>query len=137
MKLSDEDKKLYVYDSEYNHKYVLNYERSSEEYLINRLEFNSSNGLNQFKDDDIVCCYLHNNDRLPFNSSISSKWKVHPMSLGMSTDTSFDSNGEMTIISLPMNDAKYERGYYQVTVKYSLDRDIQHQFKNTSIIRIS
>ena len=118
-------------------KYILNYEKSSEEYLLNRLEFNTSEGFNQFKTDDIVCCYLHNNDRLPFNASISSKWKIHPMSLGMSTDTSFDSNGEMTIISLPMNDAKYERGYYQVTVKYSLDRDIQHQFKNTSIIRIS
>jgi hypothetical protein len=118
-------------------KYVLNYSRSSEEYLINRLEFNSSMGLNQFNDDDIVCCYLHNNDRLPFNVDISSKWKISPMSLGMSTDTHFDSNGEMTIISLPKNDSKYERGYYQVTVKYSLDRDIQHQFKNTSILRIS
>ena len=85
----------------------------------------------------MILFVVHNNDRLPFNASISSKWKIHPMSLGMSTDTSFDSNGEMTIISLPMNDAKYERGYYQVTVKYSLDRDIQHQFKNTSIIRIS
>ena len=118
-------------------KYILNYEKSSEEYLINRLEFNTSEGFNQFKTDDIVCCYLHNNDRLPFNASISSKWNIHPMSLGMSTDTSFKSNGEMTILSLPKNDAKYERGYYKVTVKYSLDRDIQHQFKNTSTIRIS
>ena len=120
-----------------NNKYILNYEKSSEEYLINRLEFNTSEGFNQFKTDDIVCCYLHNNDRLPFNASISSKWNIHPMSLGMSTDTSFESNGEMTILSLPKNDAKYERGYYKVTVKYSLDRDIQHQFKNTSTIRIS
>ena len=120
-----------------NNKYILNYEKSSEEYLINRLEFNTSEGFNQFKTDDIVCCYLHNNDRLPFNGSISSKWNIHPMSLGMSTDTSFESNGEMTILSLPKNDAKYERGYYKVTVKYSLDRDIQHQFKNTSTIRIS
>jgi len=137
LKLQDKDKKLYVYDEFNKHKYILNYERSSEEYLINRLEFNSSNGFNQFKTDDIVCCYLYNNDRLPFNASISSKWNIHPMSLGMSTDTSFESNGEMTILSLPKNDAKYECGYYKVTVKYSLDRDIQHQFKNTSTIRIS
>ena len=118
-------------------KYILNYEKSSEEYLINRLEFNTSEGFNQFKTDDIVCCYLHNNDRLPFNASISSKWKIEPMSLGMTLGTTFESNGEMTILSLPKNDAKYERGYYKVTVKYSLDRDIQHQFKNTSTIRIS
>jgi len=59
------------------------------------------------------------------------------MSLGMSTDTSFESNGEMTILSLPMNNSKYESGYYKITVKYSLDRDIQHQFKNINTIRIS
>ena len=137
LQLKDKYKKIYIYDEFNKHKYILNYERSSEEYLINRLEFNSSNGFNQFKTDDIVCCYLHNNDRLPFSANISSKWDIHPMSLGMSTDTSFESNGEMTILSLPKNDVKYERGYYKVTVKYSLDRDIQHQFKNTSTIRIS
>ena len=120
-----------------NNKYILNYEKSSEEYLINRLEFNTSEGFNQFNNDDIVCCYIHNNDRLPFNANISTKWKIEPMSLGMSIGTEFTSNGEMTILSLPTNNSKYENGYYKVTVKYSLDRDIQHQFKNTNIIRIS
>lgn len=127
----DEDKIKYV------DEYILKYERSSEEYLLNRLEFNNSNGVNQFNDDDIISCFIYNNDRLPFNSNISSKWSITPMSLGMSNNTQFESNGEMTILSLPKNNSKYERGYYKVTVRYSLDRDIQHQFKNTSTIRVS
>lgn len=136
LKLLNNDYKKYLNGVSGN-QYILNYERSSEEYLINRLEFNSSEGYNQFNNDDIVCCYLYNNDRLPFNGSISSKWKIEPMSLGMSLGKQFDSNGEMTIISLPKNNSKYETGYYKITVKYSLDRDIQHQFKHTSTIRIS
>jgi hypothetical protein len=136
LKILDINKKISFINSK-NIKYVLNYERSSEEYLLNRYEYNSSHGKNQFNNDDIICGFIYNNDRLPFNSSISSKWNIHPMSLGMSTDVSFDSNAELTIISLPHNDNKYENGYYQINVRYSLDRDIQHQFKNTSVIRVS
>lgn len=117
--------------------YKLKYNKSSKEYLINRFEFISSNGNNHFKDDDIIACYINNNDRLAFNPYISSKWSISPMSLGMSTDSKFNSNAEMTILSMPKNDNKYQRGYYKVTVKYSLDRDIQHQFKNTSTLLIS
>jgi hypothetical protein len=57
LKLKDDDKKKIL-----NDKYILKYEKSSEEYLLNRLEFNTSNGFNQFKNDDIICCYLHNFD---------------------------------------------------------------------------
>ena len=135
--LIDKTNKIMRFDSATdNEAYILKYEKTSQEYLINRLEFISSNGINHFNDDDIVCCYIHNNDVLPFNSDISSKWSVTPMSIGMNTDISYESNGEMTVISLPMSSAKYQHGYYKVTVRYSLDRDIQHQFKNTSTILI-
>ena len=117
--------------------YKLKYVKSSKEYLINRFEFISSNGYNHFKNDDIIACYINNNDRLPFNPYISSKWSISPMSLGMSVESKFESNGEMTILSMPKNDNKYQKGYYKVTVKYSLDRDIQHQFKNTSTLMVS
>ena len=104
---------------------------------MNRLEFLSSYGLNQFKDDDIIACYVHNNNRLPINPYISSKWLIKPMSLGMTEDSSFDSNAEMTILSMPKNDNKYQKGYYKATIKYSLDRDIQHQFKDSVTFRVS
>jgi hypothetical protein len=136
LKLNDIDKKKVLTGGSLNDKYVLRFNKSSEEYLLNRFEFNTSEGFNQFNNDDLICCYVYNNDRLPFNASISSKWKVEPMSLGMSLGTTFDSNGEMTLISLPKNNSKYERGYYKVSVKYSLDRDIQHQFKHTATIKV-
>jgi hypothetical protein len=136
LKILEEDK-VKEFNGNLNDTYVLKYNRSSEEYLLNRLEFNASEGYNQFNNDDIICCYVHNNDRLPFNGNISSKWKIEPMSLGMSLGTQFDSNGEMTILSLPKNNSKYESGYYNVSVKYSLDRDIQHQFKYTTKIKIN
>lgn len=135
--IPDENKRM-EFDSKFNNThYVLKHHASSEEFLLNRMEFISSNGFNQFKDTDIITCYVHNNDRLPINPYISSKWKITPLSLGMGDETIFDSNAEMTILSIPKNDSKYQKGYYKVTVKYSLDRDVQHQFKNTSTFRIS
>ena len=54
----------------------------------------------------------------------------------MNIDSEFTSNSEISILSLPKNDNKYQKGYYNITVKYSLDRDVQHQFKNTSNIKV-
>lgn len=137
LEIDDLNKRMEFMNNTNEFKYILKYDRTSQEYLINRLEFVSSNGINQFKDDDIICGYIHNNDVLPFSSEIGSKWSVSPMSIGMNTDMNYESNAEMTVISLPKNSTKYQKGYYKVTVRYSLDRDIQHQFKNTSTIKVS
>jgi len=130
--LEQEDKTKYL-----NDLIMMKYERSSKEFLINRMEYISTNGINHFLNDDIICAYMINNDRLPIRIDISSKWRVYPMSLGMDKSSDFESNAEMTIISMPYNDNKYQKGYYKATVRYSLDRDLQHQFKDTAIFRIS
>ncbi len=135
LSIPDNKKKIQIKTS--GETYVFNYEKSSNEYLINRFEYISSHGVNQFKNDDIIACYIYNNDRLPFASRINSKWNIKPMSLGMSTSKSFESNGEMTILSLPFNNNTYEKGYYNVDIRYSIDRDIQHQFKHNTKIRVS
>lgn len=137
LEINEINKRMEFMNNTNEFKYILKYDRTSQEYLINRLEFISSNGINQFKDDDIICGYIHNNDVLPFSSEIGSKWSISPMSIGMDTDMNYESNAEMTVISLPKNSSKYQKGYYKVTVRYSLDRDVQHQFKNTSTIKVS
>ena len=130
--LEQEDKIKYL-----NDLIMMKYERSSKEFLINRMEYISANGINHFLNDDIICAYMMNNDRLPIRIDISSKWRIYPMSLGMDKTSDFESNAEMTIISMPYNDNKYQKGYYKATVRYSLDRDLQHQFKDTTTFRIS
>lgn len=119
-----------------NYNYVLKYERSSKEFLINRMDYNSANGYNHFNNNEIIAARMINNDRLPIRMDISSKWKITYASLGMSLSEEFESDAETTIISMPMNDNKYQRGYYNATIKYSLDRDLQHQFKNTATFRV-
>jgi len=136
LNIDDSNKEMEFFSKTLNYHYILRYERTSQEYLLNRLEFISSNGLNHFNNDDIICCYVHNNDMLPFNADISSKWSIKPMSIGMHNNMSYDSNGELTILSLPKQSSKYQKGYYKIDVRYSLDRDIQHQFKNTSTILV-
>lgn len=137
LKVPESQKTLSFIGYNTNTSYTLMYERSSNEYLLNRLEFISSNGYNHFKTDDIIACYVHNNNRLPFTPYISSKWNIIPMSIGMSMSSQFESNSEMTILSMPANNNKYESGYYNINVRFSLDRDIQHQFKNSAQILIS
>lgn len=132
--IPNELKKFVLPSNEFN--YYLVHEKSSKEFLINRFEYISKRGKNQFKYDDIICGRIMNNDRLPYNPFISAKWKISPMSIGMNVDSEFTSNSEISILSLPKNDNKHQKGYYKVTVRYSLDRDVQHQFKNTSTIKI-
>ena len=131
IRLENEDKIKYL-----NNIIMMKYERSSKEFLINRMEYISSNGINHFMNDDIICTYLVNNDRLPIRTDISSKWRISPMSLGMNKTSDFESNAEMTIVSLPYNDNKYQSGYYKATVRYSLDRDLQHQFKDSATFMV-
>jgi len=132
--IPNELKQMILPGDEFN--YYLRHEKSSKEFLINRFEYISKNGNKQFNYDDIICGRIMNNDRLPYNPYISAKWKITPMSLGMKHDSEFTSNSEISILSLPKNDNKYQKGYYNITVKYSLDRDVQHQFKNTTNIKV-
>ena len=42
----------------------------------------------------------------------------------------------MTILSLPTNDNEYYKGYYNINVRYCIDKYNQHQFKNIAKILI-
>ena len=116
--------------------FVLQYERSSKEFLINRMKYISTNGYNHFNNNELICVRMTNNNRLPIRTDISAKWNIHGMSLDMNLNNEFESNAETTIIGLPKDDNKYQKGYYNVTVRYSLDRDLQHQFKDTGTFRV-
>jgi hypothetical protein len=129
--IPEKSKVMYLDDD-----YMIKYVKSSKEFLINRMKYMSANGYNHFSDNEIICAKMTNNDRLPIRTDISAKWNIHGMSLGMNFKNEFESSAETTIIGLPKNDNKYQKGYYNVTVRYSLDRDLQHQYKDTGTFRV-
>ena len=120
-----------------NTNYVLEYKDKIKTLLINRMKYISGEGVNHFDKSCLVACKILNNNNLPVNIYNSSKWEITPMSLNMNRSERFNSNAEMTIFSLPMNNNEYQSGYYNVDVRYCLDKNVQHQFKKTGKIRIN
>lgn len=131
IKIRENDKLLYIDDT-----LMIKYEKHAKQFLINRMYYVSANGYNHFNDDELICATLCNNDRLPIRADVSSKWNISGMSLGMDLKNEFESNAEKTIIGINKNDNKYQKGYYNVIVRYSIDRDLNHQFKNAGTFRV-
>lgn len=116
--------------------YILKLIGSSNEFLINRMVFEENNGINHFDKDKMIVAKLENNNKLPVNIFNSSKWEITPKSIGMDNNLKINSNQNMALISFPNNDNVYPKGYYDVKIRYSLDKNIQHQLEKDGIIRI-
>ena len=82
--------------------------------------FKDSNGINIFNTDDIIVSTVNNVD-LPFILELGSHWNFKPYSLGMRKEANVYSNTNSAIISLGNDNNYYEPGYYDVSVRYSLD----------------
>lgn len=121
------EKELKIKSKKEDKTYILNYVKSGNEFLINRMNYINSEGKNQFLDDDIIVATLANNDRLPVNVMKGSKWKVSPLTIGVTSDSETKSDNEMVIIKCPSKSNSYSKGYYDITVRYSVDRNIQNQ----------
>ena len=106
--------------------YTLTYSRSDRKLLINRFVYNPSNGINHFTDEDIIVASLKNNDKLSFKLSNGSKWIISPLSLKTDNVDTITSNTELCILSISNKFSKYESGYYNVSIQYSVDDYIQH-----------
>ena len=121
--------------------YEFEYEKSDKKFLINRfiltypsdtrnpiIEFDKCEnhpeltwGYNHFNDKDIIAFYLETNHKLPYKVGLSSKWEIKPMSSGMSNECKVESKSEIAIVSIGNTNFKYERGYYDIVCKYSID----------------
>lgn len=114
-----------------NNKYVLRHVISKKLFLINRMKFIESKGVNHFSKDDLIVCSLENNSMLPTNFELHSKWEIHPLSFGVDSSIKILGNGNMSILSIPKNDNAYNKGYYEIMVNYSLNRS----FINNQVIK--
>lgn len=115
--------------------YTLKHFRSDNIFLINRMEIEYTNGENHFKVDDIITCEI-TNVNLPFILSLGSKWTFTKVSLGGTSISPVTSKTNTAIVSIDKSQYKYVKGYYDVTVEYSIDDYYQHNRNLTGRFRI-
>lgn len=100
--------------------------RSDNKWLINRMIYIDSEGVNHFDTTDIIVGTI-NNIELPFILVDGTKWIISPFSLGMQHDTTVTSTTNAFLMSIGDGKTGYDRGYYDVTVVYSLDGTVKNQ----------
>ena len=126
-----------VFVSETGQQYKLMRTASVKKFLINRYIYSSKNGKYHFNTDDIIVGKVLNNERLPIDIFKSSKWELTPVSFAVDKNAhTSTSNIDMCIFDVPMYNDEYVKGYYDVTYRYSLDRNSTQQYKKYGTILI-
>lgn len=118
-----------------NKTYKLKHVASDNKFLINRMTLKDSGGVNIFNTDDIIVSTINNID-MPFILELGSRWNFKPFSLGMNKEANVYSNTNSAIISMGKGNIKYECGYYDVNVRYSLDGNTQEQITKRARILV-
>lgn len=104
-----------------NKRYKLKYSFSKKMFLINRMKINYvKDGKNHFNMNDIIVCTLYNNKMLPSNINLSTKWEIKPLSYKLDSSLNIHSNSNICILSCDKSN-KYNPGYYNISISYSLD----------------
>jgi len=103
-----------------NSNYNFHKLKSDELFLINRMILVYDNGIHKFSTDDIISLDINNID-LPFILSLGTKWTIKNISIGSEYVDEITSKTNTAIVSIPENQVKYAKGFYDVTVSYTLD----------------
>lgn len=115
--------------------YKVKHMSSDNKWLINRMEYISTKGINRFKPSDIIVGTI-NNVELPFMLLHGTKWSIKPFSLKMENDAEVHSNTNTFLMSLGGDNSGYESGYYNIIVRYSLDGVIQNEVEHKTRILV-
>ena len=124
-----EDKELDLNYKSYkiaNYNIYLKYVRSDDKFLINRMEFVNMNGIYHFNNNDIIVAKLNNFSNIPFKLSYGSKWKIQPLGIGNESYDVIESNTNFAILSVKESNINNSKGYYSVSVSYSIDNFINN-----------
>ena len=114
---------------------TVEYQKSDNKWLINRMEYIDAAGVNHFLSTDIIVGTV-NNVELPFILTHGCRWSISPFSLGMQPDSEVESSSNTFIMSLGGDNTGYDPGYYNITVRYSLDGTVQNQRKHVARILV-
>lgn len=133
-KINGTDSETLYYDKIDTYKLI--YQKSNDKFLINRMDVIPVEGKKHFSQNDIIVSTIDskmnkNNiqNKVEFKMDYGSKWIFKPASLKMNNFAEVNSNSELAIISIGNSNIKYEKGYYDINVNYSLDGNIQNSTK--------
>lgn len=122
--------------------YYFKYIKSDNKFLVNRMLFVPNEGKNHYNTDDIIVASISPkmDKNLPFNVEFKldygSHWVFKPMSLRMNKTAEVKSNTKMAIMSIGESNIRYERGYYDLIVNYSIDGNTQNIYEMKSRILV-
>ena len=94
--------------------------KSDDIFLINRMLLVPDNGDHKFTTDDIVIASI-DNINLPYIFSLGTKWRFKNVSIGSEYVEDVTSKTNTAIMSIPNNQVKYAKGFYDVIVTYTID----------------
>lgn len=130
------DKEIYFKGESTNRCYKLVHYKSGRSFLVNRMRFLNANGINHFTGDDIIAARLVSNSHLLTDINAGSKWYLKGMSAGMPQGTVTESMTEEALLSLPKGFSKFPKGYYNLSVRYTLGNDVHRQYMKTARLRV-
>lgn len=116
-------------------EYAIEYQKSDKKFLINRMKYIPANGINKFKSDDVIIGTVNNID-LPFIMSLGTKWRITPYSLKMESDSEVYSSTNTFLMSMGGDNSQYSKGYYNISVRYSIDGNTQQEITSKSRILV-
>lgn len=111
-------------DTNKTEEYLLKHVETKKMFLINRMKINYVENINHFNQDDIIVCSLYNNDILPTQVNLSSKWLIKPLSYGIDKNIKIYGHTNSAILSIPNTRNEYYKGYYEIQVNYSFDNNV-------------
>lgn len=100
--------------------------RSENKFLLNRMMYVDASPSYKFSPDDIIVATI-DNTRFPYIIDKASKWSVKPYSLGMHNIENLESTTNTCIFTIPDRMSANINGYYDVSVRYSLDGNTNQQ----------
>lgn len=123
--------------------YLFKYIKSDDKFLINRMEYVPTNGVNHFNTNDIIVASLShkmNKGDVTFKTEykfdFGVKWIFEPISLKMKKTATVDSTTELGIMSIGDSNIKYETGFYNLKCSYSIDGNTQNIYTKKARILI-
>jgi hypothetical protein len=132
------DSKKLSFDRNYTilqDNYLIKYNRSDDKILVNRMTFDSMNGVYHFKSDDLIVARLNNFNNIHNKLKIGSRWTFTPAYKNEDYQEYYESKSNIGLMNIPDSASKIDKGYYTIRAHYSIDNfSNEYQARTTKIL---